>query len=51
VTFSDADFSSISVGAIPYGTLGQCARYRLYLTTTDTNTTPILSDITFNYSL
>ena len=29
---------------------GQCLKYRAYLTTTNTNSTPVLYDITFNYS-
>lgn len=36
--------------AFPLGTTGQCLRYKAILSTTDPNQTPVLSDITFNYS-
>lgn len=43
-------------GSIPIGTYGQyqnpnqCFRYKLYLDTTDTNQTPVVSDFGVNYS-
>lgn len=43
-------------GAIPFGTYGgyqnpnQCFRYKVYLDTNDTNQTPVLNDVTVNYS-
>lgn len=43
-------------GAVPYGTYGgyqnpsQCFRYKVYMDTTDTNQTPVLYDMTVNYS-
>jgi hypothetical protein len=56
VTFSDIDFVSVTPGQIPLSTSGyvnpgQCLRYRINLSTSDTSQTPTLSDITFNYSL
>jgi hypothetical protein len=44
-------------GAIPqnddgggYENPGRCVRYKAYLTTTDNNQTPVISDVTINYS-
>ena len=38
-------------GVIPYGQVGQCVKYKLILSTTDLNQTPIVNSILFNYSL
>lgn len=54
-TFFTPVGASIS-GAIPFGTFGtyqnpsQCFKYKLFLSTTDYNTTPTLYDVTTNYS-
>ncbi len=37
-------------GAIPYGQIGQCVKYKLILSTTDLNQTPVVNSILFNYS-
>ena len=38
-------------GVIPYGKIGQCIKYKLILSTTDLNQTPVVNSILFNYSL
>lgn len=56
-SFSDGDYIPVAPGPLPivtsgsgYVNPGQCLRYRMFLSTTDTNITPVLYDITFNYS-
>jgi type II secretory pathway pseudopilin PulG len=58
VTFSPSDFNAFPPGPLPFTTIGtgyynpgQCLRYQAILSTSDSNETPVLNDITFNYSL
>jgi len=37
--------------ALPFSQVGQCIRYKFFLSTTDLNQTPIINSILFNYSL
>ncbi|HZZ98693.1 MAG TPA: hypothetical protein VFG51_02045 [Candidatus Saccharimonadia bacterium] len=50
-TYFTADTNPIPFGTIGgYQNPGRCFRYKVFLSTTDPNSTPIFSDITINYS-
>jgi type II secretory pathway pseudopilin PulG len=52
VVFNDGDFIPAVPGPLALGTnIGQCMKYKVILTTSDSAVTPTLFSITFNYSL
>jgi type II secretory pathway pseudopilin PulG len=58
VSFTSGDFVPFNPGPLPLSTIGsgytnpgQCLKYQAILSTTDTNQTPVLHEITFNYSI
>jgi hypothetical protein len=48
--FASSSALPLNNDGVGYENPGRCMKYRAYLSTTDFNTTPILSDILFNFS-